>query len=178
MQATEHHGRVMSPRRLRTHVAAVCFIATSAGCGKERPVEAPVVDVAIGPLDASARPLVIDHTPSTEASGRDTSPITGRWEGIGRQDDGQTWPLVVELSSTGPGVCAAVEYPTVPCRAQWICTGEDAGVLHARERLLDDSARRCIDNGTMTMHLGPDDALEWTWSGQGQSAIAKLRRVR
>lgn len=156
---------------------AVLFACVSVvACGRERRVEAPVVEVAVGPVDASAgQPRVTEAPPPDEEEGVDGS-ITGRWEGVGVQDDGQSWDLVVDLSTTKAGPCAVAEYPTVPCRAQWICTGARGGYLQAREKLLDDSHLRCVDNGVMTMRLAADGTLEWTWWGQGQTAHAKLRR--
>jgi hypothetical protein len=163
---------------MRPTALAILVVMLAAACGKERPVEAPIVDVAIGGWDASARPLVIETAPAQEEPRSESSGITGRWEGIGRQDDGQIWPMVVEISTTNMGACATVDYPSVPCRAEWLCLGEQRGTLQARERLLDDSASRCIDNGTMTMHVAEGGILDWTWSGQGQSARARLRRTR
>jgi hypothetical protein len=149
-----------------------------AACGKERRVEAPVVDVAVGALDGSVRPLVVENPqfaapPSTAVQ---DGKLLGRWVGVGQQDDGQTWDLLVEITSTADGICAHADYPTVPCRGEWICEGERDGVLRAHEQLLDDSATRCIDNGKMTMRLGVDGQIDWKWTGQGQSAQAKLRR--
>lgn len=170
---------LLTASRTPRGVALACFyVVVSLGCSRERPVEAPVTDVNIGPLDASAQAFMVERAPPASASEQEVPGMAGRWEGIGRQDDGQTWALVVDLSSTRHGVCATADYPTVPCRAQWICTREEEGELRAREQLLDDSASRCIDHGTMTMRLAPDGALEWSWSGQGQSAVARLRRVR
>lgn len=137
-------------------------------------MEAPVVEVAVGPADASAgQPRVTEAPPPEESV---DGSITGRWEGVGVQDDGQSWDLVVDVSTTKAGPCAVAEYPTVPCRAEWICIGARGGYLQARERLLDESHLRCIDDGVVSMRVAPDGTLEWTWRGQGQAAYARLRR--
>lgn len=155
--------------------------AVVSGCGKERPVEAPVIDVAVATLDGSVRPLVVDQgsgfaTPSAAGTG-DSQRLIGRWAGVGRQDDGQSWDLQVEITSITNGLCGHADYPTVPCRADWICEGERDGAVRVHEHLLDDSALRCIDNGSMTMRIGPDGQIDWRWTGQGQSAQAKLHRM-
>lgn len=156
--------------------AALALLFT--GCGRERAVEAPVVDVAVATLDGSARAIVVENSPFAPAPSTavQDGKLLGRWVGIGQQDDGQSWDLSVEISSTANGLCAHADYPTVPCRAEWICEGERDGFLRAHEQLLDDSALRCIDNGKMMMRLGADGQLDWKWTGQGQSAAAKLRR--
>ncbi len=164
--------------RARAVAAGVVLATCFAACAKSRPVEAPVVDVAVSALDGSVRPIVVDDSLSAAppSTAMQNGKLLGRWVGVGQQDDGQSWDLSVEITSTANGVCAHADYPTVPCRAEWICEGERDGYVRAHERLLDDSALRCIDNGTMMLRLGADGQLDWKWTGQGQSAQAKLRR--
>lgn len=103
-------------------------------------------------------------------------PIVGHWEGTGVQNDGQTWRMLVEVRTRESGLCATVEYPSVPCSANWICTGRDGdGTLHAREELTSGQSR-CIDNGTMTFRLNSTGQLEWSWDGDGANARATLSR--
>ena len=159
--------------------AAIAFVVALAACAKTRPVEAPIVDIPVGSWDAaSARSLVTEAPPSAASARSEPGSIVGRWEGIGHQDDGQSWPIEVEIKTTKHGVCAEADYPSVPCRAEWLCIGELHGQMQAREKLVDDSARRCIDNGAMTLRVREDGLLEWTWSGQGQKAEAQLHRTK
>jgi hypothetical protein len=150
-------------------------------CTPDRPVSAPTIEVPAQPAQvdggvvASPRdgPLAREHPPAS-ADGT----IVGRWHGVGTQDDGQSWPIVVDLFAIRTGVCAHVEYPSIPCRADWICTGARNGEVDAREHLLEDSATRCVDNGTMTMRYDTaKDELVWEWEGSGQSASGRLHRM-
>lgn len=145
-----------------------------AACAEGRPVEAPVTDVAIGAVDAGATP----SAPIAVAPPQDEAEFAGRWEGIGVQDDGQSWDMIVTFDASRRGECAKAEYPTIPCHARWLCTSDLRGVVTAREKLEGDSAQRCIDSGSMTMTLLAKDVIDWTWSGQGQTARARLRRTR
>ena len=156
---------------------ALALALAAGGCGKERPVEAPVIDVVVGAVDGGMRPLSVPRAPPSGPPGdsRDGR-MVGTWTGVGRQDDGQEWELHVRIDSTEPGLCAHADYPTVPCAAEWLCEEVKDGVVHVHERLLQDSALRCVDNGKMTMRIGSDGLLDWRWTGQGQTATAKLRR--
>lgn len=151
------------------------LIVAVGACRSGRAIEAPVV--VVEGADASA-PMAIAAAPSSQPSASESAGLVGRWEGVGRQDDGFSWPMFVELSSTSPGPCATVEYPSVPCSGQWICARSRGDTIEARERLLGDSARRCIDGGAMTMEISPDGSLAWEWVGSDVTASATLRRAR
>jgi hypothetical protein len=153
-------------------LARTSFLVLVAGCARERPVEAPVIAAETGTATSGRSGAAAPASPSPDPS------IVGTWEGVGTQDDGLSWPMTVKVTSIEPGTCAAADYPSLRCRATWECVGTHAGVLHAEEHLIDDSATRCVDNGAMTMHLRGDGLLEWAWSAQGQSASATLRRAR
>jgi hypothetical protein len=161
-------------------VPLVPLALASTSCRSGAVVEAPVVVVVEG-TDAGAPLLPVAVEPPPERA-EDARSFVGRWEGTGTQSDGDSWPMLVEITALGPGVCATVDYPSIPCRGQWLCTGARPGVLEARERLLPDSVTRCVDGGTMKLRLGTDGALDWTWAshfrGSGVTASATLRRVR
>lgn len=139
-------------------------------------MEAPVVDVA--GRGGDARPLDVRGTAPPQAPPSSAGGFAGDWLGVGRQNDGQEWDMGVHIWTIEPGVCARADYPTIPCAGEWLCERASDGVVDMHERLLDDSATRCVDHGTMTMKLGPDGTLEWAWVGQGQTATAKLERRR
>jgi len=161
----------------------VALVTTS--CAPEKRADS-VVDLDIPRLGADASaPIAIG--PSTNADPSRPSNVSGsvlgRWEGTGFQSDGLSWPIVVDIRSF-TGVCATADYPSIPCRAEWLCTGGDpqsvsprGKPLEAVERLLGDSATRCIDNGTMEIRLVAEDTIMWIWTGQGVSAAAQLHRV-
>jgi hypothetical protein len=150
----------------------LALLVVLAGCVRDRPVDAPMIS-AQTPV-TSAPPRATGAPPSGSA---DLSMI-GTWEGVGTQDDGISWPMIVKVLSLEPGTCATADYPSLRCRAYWQCAGTADGVLQAEEHLIDDGATRCVDNGAMTMRLRGDGLLEWMWTGQGQSASSTLRRAR
>jgi hypothetical protein len=169
---------MLSSLSARCTFAVVTTIAvTFGGCARERAVEAPVVEIAIPSLEAGAPALEVMPAARAEPWAPPATQMTGRWEGVGIQDDGQTWPMIVDLSTVRAGACAVVDYPTVPCKATWFCTGESNGLVSAREKVAPESLGRCVDNGAMTWRIGPGDMLEWSWVAQGQSAHARLRRA-
>jgi hypothetical protein len=150
-------------------------------CTPDHPVSAPTIEVPAQPAQIDGGAVLVAPRDGPLAQERplsgDTN-IVGRWQGVGTQDDGQSWPIVVDLFAIRTGVCAHVEYPSIPCRADWVCTGARNGEVDAREKLLDDSVTRCVDNGTMTMrHDTAKDELVWEWEGSGQSASGRLHRM-
>jgi hypothetical protein len=177
-----HVRQIGKMRILVGSVGSALIIILVIACTRDRAVEAPVMDLVVGTSDASA-PIAAktSDTPleeSAPSSSANASQMIGRWEGVGVQDDGQSWEIVVNLTSLR-GPCATVDYPTVPCQAKWICTSESKdGVITAVEKLQGNSTQNCIDNGTMTWRLGSRDVLDWTWTGQGQTARAQLHRAR
>jgi len=163
---------------VRVLLVLVVVIGFALACVQERPVAAPVIDVPPG-SDGGASPVAVTPEPVTtdEAPPSGDDPFIGRWQGIGTQDDGSSWPIVVDLFTLRPGVCAHVVYPTVPCTADWVCTGAKRGQIEAREHLQGDSVNRCVDGGTMTIRILRDE-LDWEWRGSGQTAGGRLHRAR
>jgi hypothetical protein len=160
----------------QTFVGLVAF-ALACACTPDRPVEAPVIDVG---ADAGGAPLVIEPMPKGPAPNMsEARNVVGKWRGVGTQDDGQSWVMEVEITSVSPGRCGTVVYPSIPCRAEWVCTrAASNGVVEAEEHLIDDDQHRCIDAGSMTMHVAADGTLDWKWTGPNETATARLKRVR
>ncbi len=150
----------------RAAAALACILGW--GCASStRYVDAPL---ELGPSEARRTESVRISTPTPPA------PVTlvGRWTGTGTQDDGQSWPIVVDVLSSAAGRCATARYPSIPCTADWFCTGTDGDVVVAKEKVRT-GAGKCIDNGEMRMQL-VDGSLEWSWRGEGQTANAVLRK--
>lgn len=99
----------------------------------------------------------------------------GRWGGVGRQSDGQTWAMSVRITGTTTGPCAVVDYPDLGCEGDWICLGPpEGGVLRAREDLTVGTDV-CIDHGTVTMTpSAADGSLEWRWTTSTPAATPNL----
>ena len=156
-----------APRRAAA--APMCLVVCVLGCASStRYLDAPL---ELGPSDARRPTEAVRITPATPAE-----PVTlvGRWSGTGTQDDGQSWPIVVDVLSSAAGRCATARYPSIPCTADWFCTGTEGDVVLAKEKLRT-GAGKCIDNGEMRMQL-VDGTLEWSWRGDGQTANAVLHK--
>jgi len=157
--------------------AAFVVLSAVSGCGSKPPAERPPVSVIVAeapPEPASEPELVADTPPQAVAT---DDPWRGTWEGEGVQSDGQRWRMVVQLRGSD-GVCGTVEYPTIPCAAEWHCTGRDAsGNVEAVERLTSGQSL-CVDGGSMTMRVTDSGQLDWSWQGSGIMASAVLDRVR
>jgi hypothetical protein len=133
------------------------------------------VIVAEAPPEPAPEPSAVADTPPPTLATDD--PFRGTWEGEGVQSDGQRWRMVVELRGT-KGVCGTVDYPTIPCAAEWHCTGGDAaGNVEAVERLTSGQSS-CVDGGTMSMRITDSGQLDWSWQGSGITASALLVRIR
>lgn len=156
-------------------LAALALAAAVAvtGCpSREAVVGAPISEVVLPAADASAPAPVV----AGRAAAADDKGLVGRWVGVGTQGDGQSWEMIVDIQSTAVGRCATVEYPSIPCSAEWIClAGTTATHLRAREDLTD-GVGRCIDHGMMTMSVASDGTLDWRWNGSGDKATARLTR--
>lgn len=133
----------------------------------------PTVVLAVAPPDPM---LATDEPVAEPPSGPD--PLIGTWEGTGIQNDGQRWPMVVSITSVEPGRCATVEYPSIPCSAEWHCGSRASdGTLVAVERLTE-GRDRCVDDGSLGMRVTGTGQLEWSWEGSGMTARATLSRSR
>jgi hypothetical protein len=153
---------------------AVALAATLAACPSRDPVvAAPIAEITLPDAGTALFvPRVTDAQAPEEATG-----VIGRWTGQGVQNDGQTWDIVVDITTTRPGPCGSVDYPGIPCSGEWICVSGDSRSLRAREKITEGTDK-CIDNGTMTMSVRPDGSLDWQWRGSGSTAKAVLTRGR
>ncbi len=135
-----------------------------------------VAVVDIGAPSGSASPVTSSSVAAAVASPASPT-LVGKWSGTGAQSNGDTWPLTVSFIAARLGVCAKVDYPSVPCKADWLCTSvASPRSVEALEKLTEHE-ENCIPNGTMTMSLTDDDKLDWRWEGGGYTATGLLTRV-
>jgi hypothetical protein len=153
--------------------------STLLGC---TPREAPAPSTGRGELVVPPMTSASSSVVARDA-GDDGVQLLGRWGGVGKQSDGQTWVMSVRVTSVGTGRCAIVEYPDLGCEGEWVCLGPaEGGVLRAREDLTVGTDV-CIDHGVVTMALSRGgDSLEWRWesasSGAAAGLTARARLVR
>jgi hypothetical protein len=80
----------------------------------------------------------------------------GGWTGMGSQSSGSSWNMRLELTSTSPGQCARVSYPSVGCSGYWECAaGFDGSQLQAME-YITEGKDRCIDQVEVVLVANPD----------------------
>ncbi len=90
--------------------------------------------------------------------------IAGKWQGVVRQSDGQTYPAIMEFDAEDRGTS---DYPSLNCSGKLSGTGAK-GTYRFRETIAGtgrtDEAGRCID-GTISFTVS-GDVMHWTWSGE------------
>ncbi len=132
----------------------------------------------MAPMSSESAAVAVNAPPMEAdgglASSADNNPFIGRWNGLGMQNDGQTWEMQVEITGDR-GKCAKVRYPTVPCAAEWTCTEVNGGILTATEHLTEGQSR-CIEGGKLTLTLTGDYGAEWSWAKDASWAHATLRK--
>ncbi len=107
----------------------------------------------------------------------------GVWEGQGRQDDGQTWPMRLEVRGAQADPCATVQYPAhddweVSCTGQWECdpARSTPSLLVGTEQILDNEGR-CIDGCSFQADLRTG-IVEFDCSHRNVMGQAVLHRPR
>ena len=149
----------------------IAFVLFMISCGsRERFVMAPMTNQS-ALTSLSPEPSLDGGVPP---SAPESNPFVGRWNGLGMQNDGQSWEMQVEITGDR-GKCAKVRYPSVPCAAEWICTDVNGGILTATERLTEGQ-NRCIDGGKLTLTLTGDYGAEWSWAKDASWAHATLKK--
>jgi hypothetical protein len=138
------------------------------GCaaGSATPVEVRIPEAA---------PVSPDAALAAASPALDPVALRGRWEGVGHQDGGESWPMIVDLETPRSGVCGRVVYPTIPCAAEWTCVEVGPRTIHAREHVTEGQDA-CIDGGEMTLVPTREGKLAWSWRGSGEAARAVLTR--
>ena len=170
---------MVSTVALRASVVLVAGFAAACGARSEQHGTRPPLVVAEAPPEperhepADSPP---NDAPPANVAANEPDPFVGAWTGTGVQNDGQRWPMLVTIESSNPGRCGHIEYPSIPCAADWFCIERSSdGELRAREEVTK-GRERCIDGGTMQMRVLPDGSLNWAWQGSGVVAEATLTR--
>jgi hypothetical protein len=160
--------------RPRLAVPLGCAAALACACASS-PAPDTVEVVVVTPA-APAAPGVAAGAPA-----RAKGSLLGHWNGNGRQSDGPTWPLEIDVTSLDEGKCATAAYPSLDCTAEWECLEASNGrSIRAVERITK-GVERCIDGGTMILELSDDgDAASWQWEEDDSeiTAHAHLQRGR
>lgn len=104
--------------------------------------------------------------------------LVGRWEGIGKQNSGPTWKMVLTIESLSAGRCATIEYPSIPCGGHWECDQPSDGlVLQGIERITAGRGQ-CHDGVPVMVRLARDrQSLDFAVEAGPDSAEANLTRA-
>ena len=159
-------------RQVRAIFVLCAQTAALVACSE--PARAPV-EVAIPeptPVDVVAeRPQMLAHD-------ADATTLLGRWEGLGKQNSGPTWKMVLTIESLAAGRCATIEYPSIPCGGHWECAQPSDGlVLQGVERITDGRGQ-CHDNVPVMVRLARDrQSLDFAVEAGADSAEANLTRA-
>lgn len=144
------------------------------GCGPT----APPADVATGPPE----PLTIEPSRPAPAQAEPdpvaTRTLLGRWEGIGKQDSGPTWKMILTISSLERGKCATVSYPSIPCGGVWRCDAPSDGFVLQGVEIITEGVGRCHNGVPVMVRLARDrESIAFAVEAGVDSAVANLRRV-
>ncbi|MBN2196931.1 MAG: hypothetical protein JW751_29270 [Polyangiaceae bacterium] len=118
-----------------------------------------------------------------DQSDLETEPHRGVWEGRGRQDDGQTWPIRLEVQGWREHPCATVQYPPhetwdASCSGVWDCDpAQSTSVLLVGTERIVEGEDRCIQGCGFRADLGTG-IVEFDCSHAGVMGQAALRRLR
>jgi hypothetical protein len=158
----------MDPRLRFVRLVA---LASLSACAAGAP---PPVEVRIG--EASVVAASAPEARGPNAVALDPKALRGRWEGVGHQESGASWAMVVDLEEPRIGACGRVVYPGIPCAAEWTCVEVGPRAVRAREHVTEGQDA-CIDGGDLTLVPTREGNLAWSWRGEGEAARALLRRA-
>ncbi len=175
------HARVLARAfALTTAVLAAAAALTACKSPEPRHVRVPMqagIETPGATSDITAHADDASASASTNATPGAALSLLGRWEGTGTQDDGTSWPMVVDITALKRGACAKARYPTIPCAGAWMCIGESDGRTMMAVEHITEGQKACVEGGTMRLVLLPDGAIDWSWAGPGDAAHARLHRA-
>jgi hypothetical protein len=146
-------------------------MASLAGCAPNPPdVEVAAPEPA---LIEPSRPAPNGQLPDAEAP-----TLLGRWEGIGKQDSGPTWKMVLTIESLDKGKCARVHYPSIPCGGHWLCSKRSDGFVLEGVEHITAGGGLCHTNVQVMVRLARDrESIQFVVEAGPDSAEATLKRV-
>ena len=156
--------------------ALVGCIGLAAGCGTspefiDDPVAEPQQHVVV---QVKSRPAA---KTSKKAPLTATRKLIGRWEGVGHQSDGSTWPMEVDITRLDDGVCGVVRYPSLGCGGYWVCDSSSGRRLRATEKITE-GRDICVDDVEVSLKLNRSkSSVAFTAKTGNISAAGRLTRA-
>lgn len=151
----------MTPRIATALMVSLVSVAALASCrsdpGQQRPGTAS------------------NYASQTGQSGQKS--LSGVWGGVGKQSNGSSWTVVINLTDNN----GTVDYASIPCSGVLKLVEASASTVTLRESITKER-KRCVDNGKVVLRSvgGSDDELQFTWYTDGgkEDASARLKKFR
>lgn len=89
------------------------------------------------------------------------SAFSGIWGGLGTQDNGSVWSVIVTIGSGG-GDAATIDYPSIPCAGYLTADRQGPRSASFKEHITFNT-ERCIDNGRVELHAAGGEAVYYRW---------------
>jgi len=168
----------------RRPVLVVCalVVAPLACAPHPDPSRAAPVAIEIPPAPLVAEELEPEGEEPVVLRAKGSSEFAGTWQGIGVQNDGDTWPVVVEAFGRDELPCARVTYPPHPgwdlsCVCLWVCDQEASTPSRfvGVERVVEGHGN-CIDGCSFEVDF-TTGVLDFDCSFADVTARAELERV-
>lgn len=172
----ENRGLLRLPRchlgAASAAVSIMCLNVTTMACGC---TPSPAIEVA------TPEPVPIDPTPPAAQlmplADAETLTLIGEWQGIGKQESGPTWKMVLSIDALDAGRCATVSYPTIPCGGYWRCAEPSDGFVLSGVEVITTGVGLCHDEVPVIVRLARDrQSLQFLVEAGPDSAEANLRR--
>jgi len=139
-------------------------------------VSAPMLSsVPVPVASADAAP---EEVASSDNPGEPAITLAGSWSGRAWQSGNKSWPLEVTFESHVTEVTARVHYPDQRCRAEWHLRSTRPKQWIGEETVRTDPFNRCPNHGRVTVVWTDESSIQWSWSGSGGSASARLERTQ
>jgi hypothetical protein len=108
--------------------------------------------------------FLLPESAQTAVASNERQSLEGKWSGMATEF-GKQVPVRLKVGGQGPGVCAALAYPTLGCTSVLHCGPPAAdGSISGIEQLVKGRGR-CADRGRITLSPQPNGTVSFLWKG-------------
>lgn len=137
-------------------------------------VSAPMLSSIPAPhasADAAVGDASLDEQPSEPGI-----VLSGTWSGRAWQMGNKSWQLEVTFESHPNEVVGRAHYPDQHCRVEWHLRLTRPKQWTGEETVRVDPFNRCPNHGRVTLNWSDESSMQWSWTGAGGAASARLER--